>query len=103
MWAYAYERLGYSECSFQSNERQAVVMVAPGGAWVLDALYAIQPPVRQIDDLGRGVNDCAVSGGETFCTVAIGSGDDLVLVQLQADDAESGKRAGEQLVRLLLP
>jgi hypothetical protein len=102
MWAYSYERLGYSECGYPSGDAGVDTMVAPGAAWILNARFAQQPPLTQVGDLGRGVETCFTDSGSTICTVAVVSGDDLVLVQLEAADEETGEHDGEELAHLLI-
>lgn len=101
MWAYSYQRLGYSECAFGSQSMNGTVMVAPGAAWILEEPDAVQPSLREVEGFGSGVDECLTEGDFILCTVAVAVGDDLVLAQVAPPSEAEGHRVALELVTLL--
>lgn len=103
MWAHSYARLGYSDCSFIGPEGiLGTAMVAPGASWILDEPDAKNGTIVEVDDLGRGIDECQSDGGFTLCTVAVALGNDLVLAQVAPSSAEEGRLTALALVRTML-
>ncbi len=101
MWAYSYQRLGYTECAFGSESMRGTVMVAPGAAWILEEPAAVQPSLREVEGFGSGVDECLTEDDFILCTVAVAIGDDLLLAQVAPQTEEEGHRVALELVTLL--
>lgn len=103
MWAYSFERLGYSECYLDAGSVTGSVITAPGAAWILGDPTALQGETKEVEDLGRGTSDCRTEGGFAICTVAIAVGDDLALVSLGSEEPTQGIDLAMAVARLLIP
>jgi hypothetical protein len=103
MWAYSYERLGYSECAFGGPNVQGSVMIAPGAAWILTEPDAKHGELVEVAGFGPGVDECRTEGTFTLCTVAVAIGDDLALAQVVPIDPGAGSAQARALITSLLP
>lgn len=103
MWAYSFERLGYSECQFRTETITGSAIVAPGAAWILDDPDAVQPAVTEVEGFGRGFQSCVSDAAFRLCTMTVTAGDDLVVVQVSPDTTEQGLELATTIARALVP
>jgi len=99
MWAYSYERLGYTECGFATGQSSVTAMVAPGGAWVLsdERVEPEHPSLVDVEGFGMGVDWCVP---DILCAVAVAHGTDLLLVEVAPDGSTASDTARTLVGRL---
>ncbi len=102
MWAYSYERLGYSECIFGIDSLHGSAIVAPGAAWILTEPGALQSGIHAVEYIGSGTQECVREQTGVICSVAVAANGDLALVQMLSPSEEAAQHAALEIARLLV-